>query len=111
MDATRQGQPETDQAAVAIWSLMREQACAQARDQFATEVARAHLSHSQARLLLELDQPLAQRQLARRLQYDPSNITALADALETRGLIERRPDPADRRFRVVALTPAGESLR
>ena len=104
------GGVEIDRAS-AIWSLLRERACSLARDQFATEVARVQLSHSQARFLLELDVPLSQRQLARRLQYDPSNITALADALEARGLVERRPDPSDRRFRLVALTPVGARLR
>src|SRR5688572_9598810 len=100
------GGVEIDRAS-AIWSLLRERACSLARDQFATEVARVQLSHSQARFLLELDEPRSQRQLARRLHYDPSNITALADALEARGLVERRPDPSDRRFRLVALTEAG----
>jgi DNA-binding MarR family transcriptional regulator len=111
MDVTRYGTQEDTELAVAIWSMLREHACVHARDQFAQEVGRAELSHSQARLLLELDEPLSQRQLARRLRYDPSNITALADALETRGLIERRPDPSDRRFRLVALTAAGVRLR
>jgi DNA-binding MarR family transcriptional regulator len=111
MDVTRRGTHGETEFAVAIWSMLRQQACSQARDQFALEVGRAELSHSQARVLLELDQPLSQRQLARQLRYDPSNITALADALEARGLIERRPDPSDRRFRLVALTPAGERLR
>ena len=101
---------ETEHA-VAIWSLLREQACSRARDQFTIEVARAQLSHAQARFLLELNEPLSQRQLARRLQYDPSNITALADAMEGRQLVERRPDASDRRFRLVVLTKAGERLR
>ena len=111
MNATRREPHGKTNLAAAIWSLLREHACSLARDQFALEVGRAELSHSQARLLLELDEPLSQRQLARRLGYDPSNITALADALETRGLVERRPDPFDRRFRLVALTSSGERRR
>lgn len=107
---TRAGRGKSNQL-VAIWTLLREHACARAREQFTAEVARVRLSASQARVLLELDAPLAQRQLARQLQYDPSNITALADALEVRGLIERRPDPNDRRYRLVALTHAGARLR
>ncbi|TME23462.1 MAG: MarR family transcriptional regulator, partial [Chloroflexi bacterium] len=58
-----------------------------------------------------LARPESQRELARRLHYDPSNITSLADSLEARGLIERRADASDRRFRLLALTPAGERLR
>ena len=34
----------------------------------------------------------------------------LADRLEERGLLERRADPADRRVKLLALTPAGETL-
>ncbi len=66
---------------------------------------------SQGKLIRELAKPQTQRELARRLHYDPSNITALADSLETRGLIERRADASDRRFRLLALTTEGERLR
>jgi DNA-binding MarR family transcriptional regulator len=66
---------------------------------------------SQGKLVRELQQPQSQRELARRLHYDPSNINALADSLEDRGLVERRPDASDRRFRLLALTPDGERLR
>ena len=31
--------------------------------------------------------------------------------LEARGLVERRPDPTDRRIKGLALTPAGAKLR
>jgi DNA-binding MarR family transcriptional regulator len=51
------------------------------------------------------------RDLADRLQCDPSNVTFLADRLEERGLIERRPDLADRRVKLLALTPAGLAVR
>ena len=66
---------------------------------------------SQGKLVRELARPQSQRELARRLHYDPSNINALADSLEARGLIERRADASDRRFRLLALTPEGERLR
>ena len=48
--------------------------------------------------------------LAEALQCDASNITGLVDKLEARGLIERRPDPQDRRVKVLAVTPAGHEL-
>jgi MarR family transcriptional regulator, organic hydroperoxide resistance regulator len=35
----------------------------------------------------------------------------MVDRLEERSLIERRPDPRDRRVKLIALTPAGEKLR
>ena len=95
----------------ALWKLLRDDAFASLRDDFTARVAECSLSMSQGKLLRELGKPQTQRELARRLHYDPSNITALADSLEARGLIERRADPSDRRFRLLALTPEGEHLR
>jgi DNA-binding MarR family transcriptional regulator len=97
--------------AEALWKLLRDDAFASLRDDFTARVAECSLSMSQGKLIRELDQPQSQRELARRLHYDPSNITALADSLEARGLVERRPDASDRRFRRLALTPEGERLR
>lgn len=51
------------------------------------------------------------RDLAGRLHCDPSNVTFLADRLEERGLVERRPDPSDRRVKLLALTPSGLAVR
>jgi DNA-binding MarR family transcriptional regulator len=97
--------------AEALWKLLRDDAFASLRDDFTARVAECSLSMSQGKLIRELDQPQSQRELARRLHYDPSNITALADSLEARGLVERRPDASDRRFRRLALTLEGERLR
>jgi DNA-binding MarR family transcriptional regulator len=97
--------------AEALWKLLRDDAFASLRDDFTARVAECSLSLSQGKLVRELAQPQSQRELARRLHYDPSNINALADSLEARGLIERRADAADRRFRLLALTPEGERLR
>ena len=94
-----------------LWKLLRDDAFASLRDDFTARVAECSLSMSQGKLVRELARPQSQRELARRLHYDPSNITALADSLEARGLIERRPDASDRRFRLLALTPEGERLR
>lgn len=51
-----------------------------------------------------------QRELAEFLRLDPSQIVALVDELEKRGLVERRPDPNDRRANVVVATEAGRAL-
>jgi DNA-binding MarR family transcriptional regulator len=98
-------------AAQALWKLLRDDAFARVRDDFTARVAECSLSLSQGKLVRELAQPQSQRELARRLHYDPSNINALADSLEARGLIERRSDATDRRLRLLALTPEGERLR
>jgi DNA-binding MarR family transcriptional regulator len=95
----------------ALWKLLRDDAFASLRDDFTARVAECNLSMSQGKLVRELQQAQSQRELARRLHYDPSNINALADSLEARGLVERRPDASDRRFRLLALTPEGERLR
>ena len=97
--------------AEALWALLRDNAFASLRDDFTSRVAECDLSMSQGKLIRELARPQSQRELARRLHYDPSNITALADSLEARGLLERRSDASDRRFRLLALTPEGERLR
>src|ERR1700687_1227541 len=97
--------------AQALWKLLRDDAFASLRDDFTARVAECSLSLSQGKLIRELAQPQSQRELARRLHYDPSNINALADSLEARGLIERRADASDRRFRLLALTPEGERVR
>ena len=41
----------------------------------------------------------SQQALAERLQIPPSRMVALVDHLEDMGLVERRPDPEDRRVR------------
>ena len=54
--------------------------------------------------------PVPMRELARRLQCDPSNITLLGDQLEAVGLVQRQPDPTDGRRRVLVLTDKGLAL-
>ena len=68
------------------------------------------LTQSQARILWALDPgrpPVPMRELARRLRFDPSNITLITDRLVAAGLVERRPHPGDGRQRVLALTGRG----
>lgn len=54
--------------------------------------------------------PIPMRELARRLQCDPSNITLLGDQLQAAGLVQRQPDPTDGRRRVLVLTDKGLAL-
>ena len=49
----------------------------------------------------------SQQALAERLQIPPSRMVALVDHLEDMGLVERRPDPEDRRVRGLFLTRRG----
>jgi DNA-binding MarR family transcriptional regulator len=52
-----------------------------------------------------------QAALARAIRADKTRIIADLDELESRGLITRAPDPADRRVNLLSLTPAGRTLR
>jgi len=49
----------------------------------------------------------SQQALAERLAIPPSRMVALVDHLEEAGLLERRPDPEDRRVRGLHLTRKG----
>jgi DNA-binding MarR family transcriptional regulator len=48
--------------------------------------------------------------LSGRLHIAPRSATEVVDALETRGLVERRPDPSDRRATLIELTGAGAGV-
>lgn len=51
--------------------------------------------------------PQSQRDLGRRLGFDPSDVVGFIDDLEADGQAERRRDPEDRRRNAVAVTRAG----
>ncbi|MET7296285.1 MarR family transcriptional regulator [Streptomyces griseoloalbus] len=76
------------------------------------EAAAGHtLTGAQARLLSLLSlEPLPMRKLAQRLKCEPSNVTGIVDRLESRGLVERRPDPTDRRVKLAAATAEGRRV-
>lgn len=48
--------------------------------------------------------------LAEHLRIAPRSATEVVDGLAERGLVERRPDPVDRRATLVALTAEGERV-
>src|SRR5262252_8633613 len=53
---------------------------------------------------------LKQNELAEMLDLQPISLTRLLDGLADNGLIERRPDPDDRRAKRLYLTPAARPL-
>ncbi len=53
----------------------------------------------------------SQQEISRRLGVDRTTMVALVDALAERGLVERQPDPRDRRKNMVVLTDAGAGVR
>src|SRR3954470_20696849 len=71
------------------------------------------LSPSQARALRVLVEHDGTRvsDLAEALHIAPRSATEVADSLEERGLVERTPDPRDRRAVLLRPTAAGRTLR
>lgn len=51
-----------------------------------------------------------QQALAQAIGHDKTRLIGLLDTLERDGVLTRTPDPADRRARIVTLTPAGRAL-
>ncbi|MCK8431985.1 MarR family transcriptional regulator [Streptomyces sp. D2-8] len=80
-------------------------------EDYESAAAQHSLTGAQARLLSLLClEPLPMRRLAQQLKCEPSNVTGIVDRLEARGLVERQPDPADRRVKVAAATAEGRRV-
>jgi len=69
------------------------------------------LSMARTKLLRRLHEqgPTRQNVLAADFGLSPHSITDLVDGLERMGMAERRPDPTDRRAKLVAITDAGNA--
>ncbi|MEV8396782.1 MarR family winged helix-turn-helix transcriptional regulator [Streptomyces niveus] len=79
-------------------------------EEYDRAAAEHSLTGAQARVLGLLSiQPMPMRRIAQKLKCEPSNVTGIVDRLESRGLVERRPDPADRRVKLAAPTEQGRS--
>jgi len=75
--------------------------------------ARAHgMTRAQWVIMWWIDRRpgLSQRELAEILEVEPITVARLLDRLEARGMLERRPDPADRRMWRLHLCPPSTSL-
>lgn len=70
------------------------------------EAAGLGLTAGEARTLLHVSKGEGRRQsvLAEHLNIDPMTLVTYLDRLEAAGLVQRCPDPADRRAKVVRLT-------
>ncbi|MBV9117137.1 MAG: MarR family transcriptional regulator, partial [Acetobacteraceae bacterium] len=61
---------------------------------------------------LERQPGISQKELAELLEVEPITVARLIDRLEARGMVERRPDPRDRRiWRLHLCDPAFPVLR
>ena len=83
-----------------------------ASQRFAERISALDLHPPLFRVLNVVDAAEGQSQQAigEAIQAPASRMVALVDELEERGLVERRPDPNDRRVRAVYLTPAGREV-
>ena len=77
------------------------------------EALRPHgLTNGQFSLMMALNRPVpaAMGPVAAMLAMDRTTLTAALKPLRHRGLVEVSPDPADRRSRLLTLTPAGRAV-
>lgn len=79
---------------------------------FAARAAEFGLSAAEAKVLLALEpgEAVSMRAIARKLDYDASNLTRVVDKLEGRDAVERCPNPSDRRVKGIIATQHGVDL-
>jgi DNA-binding MarR family transcriptional regulator len=73
----------------------------------AFEAAGARGYHYRLLVALEEFGPSSQATLGRRTSIDRSDVVAAVNELADRGLVQRSPDPDDRRRNIITITPAG----
>jgi len=91
----------------AFWSVAR-----QLRDTSQETLAPWDITPSHLRALRVLRRHGMMRlsELSDHLRIAPRSTTEVVDALESRGLVQRRPDPGDRRATLVEVTEHGASV-
>src|SRR5258708_18186192 len=85
---------------------------AYAATQFAERLGALHLSPPDAGILrlLRMAAGISQQELSAKLQIHPSRLVAILDNLEQRKLVERKPNPQDRRLYSLHLTKDGGEI-
>ena len=78
-------------------------------EQHAREISLKH-SNSKALAYLERNEGVSQCKLAELTDIDPMTMVRILDHMEAEGLVERMPDPADRRARRLYLTPKSKPV-
>jgi MarR family transcriptional regulator, organic hydroperoxide resistance regulator len=105
--------PVRTDPATAAWKALLSFITAERPPRFPAVAQAFELSPMQLKMMQALAPgvELPMSALADELHCDASNVTGIVDRLEERGLIERRPDPADRRVKRLAITDKGAELR
>jgi DNA-binding MarR family transcriptional regulator len=107
-DLERRSDPADDETlAEAFWAVARQ----------LREVSQATLapwdispSHLRALRVLRRHGVMRPSELSDRLHIAPRSTTEVIDALESRGLVQRQPDPGDRRATLVEVTGHGTEV-
>ena len=110
----RRERPDLDPSSMAVFARLSRAHLAASRAIEET-LGRHGLNRGEFDLLASLRRSsapyrLSPGDLARAMVLSPAATTNRLQRLEERGLVVRRPDPADGRFGVVELTPAGRAL-
>ena len=58
--------------------------------------------------ILNIQGPKSQSDIAKRLRVEAATVTRMVDILSKEGLVERSPDPNDRRVNLLSISPKGE---
>ncbi len=105
------GSPPDGDHAPSTLAFLLSQVGIHASRRFAERIAEVDLNPPLFRILNLIDAAEGQSQQAigAGIQVPPSRMVALVDELEERGLVERRPNPDDRRVRALYLTRKGRS--
>lgn len=107
MTPDRLDPPQDETLGESFWALAR-----QLRRASLYSLAEWDVTPSQARVLQVLGRRTELRlsDLAEHLHIAARSTTEVVDGLENKGLLERRPDPRDRRVTLVGLTPRGAAV-
>jgi DNA-binding MarR family transcriptional regulator len=106
-DGAVSAQPD---AAASAWQLMRSLVL-ELHDRRGAVSESIGMSYLRAKALSRLAPgPMSQRELSATLMTDAPYTTVIVDDLEKRGLVRREANPADRRSKLVRITPAGRTV-
>jgi len=67
----------------------------------------ASLARTKMLLVVQKRGPLRAKDIAEYFEQSPRTVTESIDGLERDGLVQREPDPSDRRAKLVRITPKG----
>ena len=99
--------PPDESLADAFWSVARQLRETSQETLAPWDITPAHL---RALRVLRRNGTMRLSELSDRLHIAPRSATEVVDALESRGLVQRRPDPGDRRATLVELTEHGATV-